>query len=334
MTRYVYHQIRWFFLGWIAFGFSAGINYQRLREWTWPIYLVFVALLVGLFFVPAIQNVHRWYRLPGVGISIQPSEYAKLVIVFTLAWFMERKQGVIGSFPVFCGMLLIVGIPFCLILKQPDLGTALVLYPIALVMSYIAGMHTKALYTLGSIGAIGVCTCVLIFSGFLSHSDVKPFAMKFLKEYQYARLDPDTYHQRSAKIAVAIGGVSGSGFRQSSFSSQKWLPAAHTDSVFAAYAEEFGFIGVAVLFSLFYSLIYFGFQVATAAKDAYGSFLAAGITVYLAMHILMNISMMLGLIPITGVPLLLVTYGGSSVLTTMAALGFLQSIHSRRLMFY
>ena len=162
---------------------------------------------------------------------------------------------------------------------------------------------------------------------------MRPVYTKVLKEYQYERLNPNTYHQKASQIAIAIGGLTGTGWRKGEFSGKKWLPAAHTDSVFAAFGEEFGFVGLVFLLFLFYTLIYFSFQVAAVAKDRFGRYLAAGLAVYLAMHVLINIGMMCALLPISGVPLIFVTYGGSSILTTMAALGLLQSIYTRRFMF-
>ena len=154
-----------------------------------------------------------------------------------------------------------------------------------------------------------------------------------MKEYQYERLNPNTYHQRAAAIAIAIGGITGKGWRQSDFAARKWLPASHTDSVFAAYGEEFGLLGVIFLLLLFYVLIYVNAQVAVVARDPFGRLLAVGLSVYLGVHVLANIAMMCSLLPISGVPLILISYGGSSLLTTMAALGLLQSIYSRRFMF-
>ena len=162
---------------------------------------------------------------------------------------------------------------------------------------------------------------------------MQPLFTKFLKPYQYERLNPNTYHQNAAKTAIAIGGFSGSGFRKSEFSSKKWLPAAHTDSVFAAIGEEFGFIGIVILLSIFYYLIYLSFQITSLVKDSFGKLLSSGIAVYLIMHIIVNILMMCGFLPISGVPLLLITYGGSSVFMAMAALGILQSIYTRRFVF-
>lgn len=167
----------------------------------------------------------------------------------------------------------------------------------------------------------------------ISHEELRPYATKVLKNYQFDRLDPNTHHQKAAATAIAIGGLTGTGWKKGEYTSRGWLPAAYTDSVFPAFGEEFGFLGLVFLLALLYSLIYFSFQVTAVAKDHFGRLLSAGVAVYLAMHILLNIGMMCGLMPITGVPLILVSYGGSSTLLTMSALGILQSIYSRRFMF-
>ena len=182
-------------------------------------------------------------------------------------------------------------------------------------------------------GIFVLCIVALFFLGMVSHEKMRPYFTTFMKEYQYERLNPETYHQKAAQIAIAVGGITGTGWHSSEFAGKKWLPYAHTDSVFAAFGEEFGFIGLTFLLFLFYALIYFSFQVAAVARDPFGRLLAAGLAAYLAMHVLVNSAMMCALLPISGVPLLLVTYGGSSVLTTMTALGLLQSIYSRRFMF-
>ncbi|HLB53312.1 MAG TPA: FtsW/RodA/SpoVE family cell cycle protein [Chlamydiales bacterium] len=331
-TPLVKTQLRWFCLGWGLFFASAWFDYRRLREWSPFLYIAILLLLIGLFFVEPIQNVHRWYRIPFLA-SIQPSEQAKLVLVIALAWFLEWKGSNVSSFSSGLQMGILVLLPFFLILKEPDLGTALVLVPIAGSMAFFAGIH-RGLLRLGvSFAVILVTIVALFFLGFLSHEEMRPFCTRFLKEYQYERLNPNTYHQKAAQIAIALGGMTGTGWRESEFSGKKWLPYAHTDSVFAAFGEEFGFIGLTFLLFLFYSLIYLSFQVAQVAKDPFGRYLAVGLAAYLAMHVVVNCAMMCALLPITGVPLIIVTYGGSSVLTTMTALGLLQSIYSRRFMF-
>lgn len=331
-TPLVKTQLRWFCLGWGVFLFTAAFDYRRLRDWSLFLYLVIVVLLIGLFFVNPIQNVHRWYRIPGVA-SFQPSEQAKLIVILMLGWFLERRMAMASTFSTALQMGLIVGVPFLLILKQPDLGTALVLYPISLVMGYYGGIRKSVLQFVIVCGLAALVAVMLLFSGALSHEKMRPVFTKVLKEYQYERLNPNTYHQKASQTAIAIGGLTGTGWHQSEFSGRKWLPAAHTDSVFAAYGEEFGFVGLVFLLFLFYTLIYFSFQIAPVAKDPFGRLLAAGLAVYLAMHVLVNIGMMCALLPISGVPLIFITYGGSSIMTTMAALGMLQSIYSRRFMF-
>lgn len=326
-------QIQWFMVGWLVFSLFVGFDYRTLRSWSWVLYFVVIVLLIGLFFTTPIQNVQRWYRVPFLGRAFQPSEYAKLVMVVTLSAFLELKGGSAGSLKTAFQALLIVFIPFVLILKQPDLGTALVLYPIALVMFYLGGIHRVVVKTMLFVGAAGFLFVALMFTGVLSHEEMKPFVTRFIKEYQYERLNPSTYHQKAAQTAIGLGGVTGCGWLQSEFSGRQWLPAAHTDSVFAAYAEEFGLLGVVLLLFLFFGLIYFSFQVTAGAKDTFGRLLSAGITIYLAMHVIVNIGMMVGILPITGVPLILVTYGGSSVVSSMMALGILQSVYSRRFMF-
>lgn len=331
-TPLVKSQLRWFLLGWVVFFLASAFDYRKLRDWSLILYIVAIVLLIGLFFVSPIQNVHRWYRIPGVA-SFQPSEQAKLIVVIFLSWFLERCGSKAPTIPTAFQVGAIVGIPFLLILKQPDLGTALILYPIGLVMAYFAGVHKGALRLMSGFGVIALFVVTLMFLGVLDHEKMRPVFTTVLKEYQYERLNPNTYHQKASQIAISIGGLTGTGWRQGDFSGRKWLPAAHTDSVFAAYGEEFGFVGLAFLLFLFYALIYFSFQVVAVAKDPFGRFLAAGLAVYLAMHVLVNIGMMCALLPISGVPLLFITYGGSSILTAMAALGLLQSIYSRRFMF-
>lgn len=326
-------QVQWCMIGWGIFAVGVVFDYRKLRSWSWVLYVGAVLLLIGLFFTPSIQHVHRWYRVPFTGREFQPSEYTKLVVMIALSTFLEMKGREVGSLKTALQACLIVFIPFFLILKQPDLGTALVLYPTALVMFYIGGIHPGVVRALTIVGAICFAVAALVFSGTISHEALRPYATKVLKEYQYERLNPNTYHQRAAQIAIGLGGFTGSGWLQSEFAGKEWLPAAHTDSVFAAFVEEFGFMGAAVVVFLFFGLIYFSFKVTLRASDLFGRLLAAGIAVYFAMHVIMSIGMMVGFLPISGVPLPFVAYGGSSLFSSMMALGILQSIYSRRFMF-
>lgn len=333
ITPIVRQQIQWFVIGTGVFLFFAAFDYNKLREMVWILYGLMILSLIGLFFTDSIARVNRWYRIPFLNISFQPSEYAKLIVVITLSWFLERTKTDSRSFRTAFFSMIIVGIPFILILKQPDLGTALVLFPIMLVMFYFGDIHPWIIRAMTFLAALALILVALIFLGVIPHEELRPYATKFLKDYQFDRLDPHTHHQKSAILAIAIGGLTGMGWRKSEFTSGGWLPAPYTDSVFPAFGEEFGFVGLMLMLVLFYALLYFSFQVTVVAKDHFGRLLSAGVTVYLAMHILVNIGMMTGFLPITGVPLVLVTYGGSSSLSTMMALGISQSIYSRRFMF-
>lgn len=332
-TPKVQSQLQRFCVGWGVFILFAGMDYNKLREWSWILYILTVISLLGLFFFPAIQGVHRWYRLPFIQASFQPSEYAKLAVVITLSWFLERNRQQASSWHTAGLGCVIVGIPFLLILKQPDLGTALVLCPVTLVMFYLGNIHPGMVRLMTAVGLAVLVFILLIFTGIFSFESMQPYATKFLKEYQYERLNPHNHHQWASTTAIGVGGITGSGWRRSEFTGRGWLPFGYTDSVFPAFGEEFGLLGLLLILVLFYSLIYFGFQVTAVAKDHFGRMLSAGVTVYIAMHIIVNIGMMCGFLPVTGVPLILISFGGSSVFVTMAALGVLQSIYSRRFMF-
>lgn len=326
-------QMQWFLIGSVVYVLSATFDYHKLREWTWILYVLMIVSLLGLFFTDSIQRVHRWYRIPIIGGTFQPSEYAKLIVVITLSWFLERRRDRASDWSTAFYCALIVGVPFVLILKQPDLGTALVLFPVTLVMFYYGNIHPLVIKGMAWVGGIALIGVAILFLGIVPHETLRPYITKVIKEYQFERLNPNTHHQKASQTAIALGGLTGEGWRNSEYAHEGWLPTPYTDSAFASFGEEFGFVGLFILLLLFYALIYCCFQVTAVAKDHFGCLLSAGISVCLAMHILVNIGMMCGILPITGVPLLLVTYGGSSVLSTMTSLGLLQSIYIRRFMF-
>lgn len=330
LTPRVASQLRWFGIGAGVFCFFVALDYNLLRSWSWLLYGAALILLVGLFFTEGRKSVQRWYRLPGLGLPLQPSELAKLILVITLSAFLEYRRQIAGRWSTCFWACLIVLIPFVLIYKQPDLGTALLLYPMSMAIFYFGNVKPVIVKMLAWLGLVLLFIVFLFFSGLVSHEKARPYVTKVLKEYQYERLNPNTHHQKASQTAIGVGGLTGSGWKQSLYTRRGWLPEPQTDSVFSAFGEEFGFVGMIVLLGLYYGLITLSFQVTAVARDRFGRLLAAGITVYLAMHIIVNIGMMCGLIPITGVPLIIVSYGGSSVMVTMAALGILQSIYSRR----
>jgi rod shape determining protein RodA len=327
------NQMKAFALGSIVYAAMVCFDYRKLRNWTWILYIGCVVSLIGLFFTAPIHNVRRWYRFPFLPFDFQPSEYAKLVLVITLSWFLEKKKEAVATWTTFFQSSLIIFIPFALILKQPDLGTSLILCPISLVILYFGGIKRKIIRGLFVFAIVLFSVVFSIFLGFLSHEEMKPIVTQVMKEYQYERLNPNTYHQKAGQTAIALGKITGTGLGKSEFTGRKWLPYAYTDSVFPAFTEQFGMLGAFFLLLLFFGLIYCSFQVIAVARDPFGRLLSSGISVYLAMHVIVNIGMMCGFLPITGVPLILVSYGGSSVLSTMTALGLLQSVYARRFTF-
>jgi rod shape determining protein RodA len=326
-------QLQWLGIGWLCFFCAAGFDYAKLREWAWGIYAISIIALIGLFFTDPIARVQRWYHLPLFGFSVQPSECAKLAVVVALSWFLERRAMVSEALSTVLGAGIIVLLPFMLILKQPDLGTATVLYPMALVIFYFGGISKTILKALCIPGAVILILVFLTFSGLVPHETIRPYLSGVLKEYQCERLNPDTHHQNAAQTAIAIGGAFGTGWRQGEYWRGGSLPAPYTDSIFAAFGEEFGMVGLCAVLTMFYALIACTFQAAAAAKDPFGRLIAAGIAVYVSVHVLVNVGMMSGCFPITGVPLVLMSYGGSSMAATMGALGITQSVYSRRFMF-
>lgn len=326
-------QLHWFLIGWCVFFFAAFLDYNKMREWTWFIYALSLLGLIGLFFTDPIVRVQRWYKIPGLGMSFQPSEYAKLAMLLAMAWFMEKKSTTARSLLTFVQAACIAGLPFFLILKQPDLGTAFVFYPMALVMLYFGGVSPRIVTWLMTPLLLALLFVSLTFSGLVPYDSLRPAVRGILKEYQYERLNPDTHHGKAAQIALSLGGVQGSGWKQGEFWRGGGLPAPYTDSIFSAFGEEFGLVGMSLLLGLYYILIYSCFQAAASAKDIFGRLIAAGFATSLAVHVIVNVGMLAGCLPITGVPLPLMSYGGSSYIATMAGLGVVQSVYARRFMF-
>jgi rod shape determining protein RodA len=322
-------QLRWFLIGWVAFFFFSSMNYRSLRNWSWVLYLVTLVLLLGLFFVPSVRHVHRWYRFGS--IAFQPAEYAKLVLVIVLGNFIEQRNTFsqktvwvsLGIFFLF----------FLLIAFQPDLGSAVILFPITVSLLYLSSVSSSLVRILGVILLGGGVVGSALFLNIIPKETCKPWITSVLKEYQYARFNSKSYHNTAAETSIALGGIRGSGWCHGEFNRKQWLPAAYTDSVFPSFVEEFGLLGAVVLMGVFLALIHWTVETAEKAGDMFGTLLSVGCGTYLGTHLIINLGMMSGLLPITGVPLPLVSYGGSSVLVTMSFLGIIQSVRRFRFVF-
>lgn len=323
-------QLAWIAIGCVAFVAMLVMDYHKISRLAYVFYtIVLVLLVVVLVAGKTSRGAQRW--IPLGPFVFQPSEFAKLVLVLTLATYYTKspRQGWMQRV-VMPGLIMLPGL--LLILKQPDLGSGLAYLSIYVSMLLVVGMRSKAMGTL-------LLFAVMLF----------PFAWELvwgsLHDYQRERImtfvDPayDTggkgYHGLQSRIAIGSGELLGKGLHGGTQSQLKFLPEGHTDFVFAVFAEEWGFLGVLVLLGLFAGLIWLSLEIALKAKDMLGALLAAGLVAMLAFCLVINIGMTAGLFPIVGIPLPLMSYGGSSIVTTMAALGLLLNIKRRRLtLFY
>ena len=306
----------------MAFLTIAAIDYSKLEGLIKPLYIVGLILLIIVLVIGSTnKGAKSWIMLAG-GFNIQPSELVKLIIIVVLA-FVLSKKGEIETFKGLIPVLAIVAIPVCLIMLQPDLGTVLVFAGIAVGMLFMSGVKFKYLGIL--FGAAAACF---------------PVFWHFLKAYQKNRLltfiDPSLdplgagYNIIQSKIAIGSGGIYGKGLFHGTQATLNFLPAPQTDFIFSVIGEEIGFIGALVILLLYFIVIWRGIRIAAEAKDTFGSLMATGVVCMYLCHILLNIGGATGIMPLTGLPLPLMSYGGSSLVTNMAALGILESVHIRR----
>ena len=319
-------QIYWFLTGFAVFMFMTTFNYHLLERFAFPIYFISIGLLVLVLFVGRVSSgSQRWLTLGF--ISFQPSELTKLAIVTVLAkFFSEHEGGRAYRLRDLWQPFLLVGIPAGLILKEPDLGTAILLSAIGLSIVLFVKVHWKSL---------------LIFIG--TALAAAPLIWVRLETYQRARIltfvspGMDTlgsgYHINQSKIAIGSGLFRGKGFLKGTQTRLHFLPEQHTDFIFSVLAEEWGFAGSALLFLLYIFLILWGLNIAKNSKDRFGAIFSIGIVAIIFWQVVINIGMVTGLLPVVGIPLLFLSYGGSSLVSTMAAMGLLMNISIRRFMF-
>jgi len=314
-------QLLWLGLGLLAMGIVSCIDYQRLSRYAYVLYGgVLAGLVAVLYFSPVINGAQRWLVIGGW--RMQPSELMKPVFMLVVAHYCAQVRGrsegpmALQHIPL---PLVLMALPFVLIAKQPDLSTSMML-PIILAAMLIAnGVRRQVWVTLGCL-AIGAL----------------PMLWFGLQDYQRLRLltllQPQTdllgagYHSWQSKIAIGSGGLWGKGLFAGTQSQLHFLPETHTDFIFAVLGEEMGFWGVGLLVALFTMLLLHGLVVATQARDHLGSLIATGVVMMLAAQVFLNVGMTTGLIPIIGLPLPLMSYGGSSLITTFICLGLLMSV--------
>jgi rod shape determining protein RodA len=317
-----WRQLSWVGVGVVALLTVVCIDYRSLVRVAPILYVGGIALLVTVLLMGrTVSGARRWIHLGPM--TFQPSELFKLIFVLILAWALTYRRDV----PVTRGMLIVtaglVAVPFLLVVRQPDLGTALVLVPVVVAVFVGIGVRLRVLLGL-AVAALGAL----------------PLAWLALKPYQRDRLlvyldpfrDPlgTAYNVIQAKIAIGSGQLWGKGVSGATQSRLSFLPERHTDFVFAVFAEMWGFIGCLVLIAAYSLLVLRGFEIAAGTRDPQGRVLALGVTAVFAAQTLINLGMVTGLLPVVGIPLPLMSYGGSSMVASLMGLGLLLSIRMRQ----
>ncbi|MCL5781668.1 MAG: rod shape-determining protein RodA [Firmicutes bacterium] len=331
-STFVKKQIFFVILSLIILGFVLSVPYEDFRRHRKTIYILNILLLLVVLspLGHSAKGATRWINLGP--FLLQPSEFAKIFIIITFADFLTRREGHLNTLKDMIPCFIHIGVPMLLILKQPDLGTSLVFIAIMFGMLFVAGANPKlvaGLFVGGWASAVGWVWAHFKFGLWIP-----------LKDYQLDRLlvfiDPwkqwhgAGYHVVQSQIAIGSGGLEGKGIYNGSQNQLNFLPEQHTDFIFSVVGEEMGFIGVTALLLLFFILLYRGIRIASQARDLYGTLLATGVVAMLTFHILINVGMVSGIMPVTGLPLPLFSYGGSSMMTNMIAIGILLNVYMRR----
>jgi len=320
--EYLYRQLAWVGAGLVVFLVTFSLDYQRVALFALPFYLVCMVMLVLVMFVGQVRGGARsWF---GVGsFGLQPSEVAKIATAILLAQYLAGRE---GEYLTLKEILIAVGIvllPMALIVGEPDLGGALMFMPMLAAMLLVAGIRKRYLL----IAASTVVVVAALGWGFM-HSYQRDRVLTFLNPER----DPlgAGYQVRQSKIAVGSGELTGRGYMHGTQSQGRFLPARHTDFIFAVLAEEWGFLGVAFVLFLYGSFLFGCAEVAARSRDRLGMLLSVGFLATFAFHILYNTAMVVGMVPITGIPLPFLSYGGSFTLFSFAATGLVLGVDFRR----
>jgi len=325
-TPVFYKQIYFYLMGFAAILLIITVDYKVLISLNYPLYVLTILLLIAaLLFGGKVAGTQRWIDLGF--FRLQPSEPAKLMLVITLASYYYRKDTGKGfTLRELLVPMLITGLPFLLILKQPDLGTALMLLFIFVSMTLFVKLKWS---TLGVLTGTGLAAIPLAWKFFL-----KPYQRQRIETFLNPESDPlgTGYHITQSKIAVGSGLTFGKGYLQGTQAQLDFLPERHTDFAFSVWAEEWGFVGSVFFLACYFFMLIWGMNVALSARDKFGVLLAFGIVSLLFWQAFINLAMVMGLLPVVGMPLPLFSYGGSSLLTSLAGIGILINIRMRRFM--
>jgi rod shape determining protein RodA len=297
------------------------------------IYGIGVALLIAVAVFGLIKKgARRWLNL---GIVIQPSELMKIAMPLMLAWYFQKREGLQKTWD-YAIAAIILAIPVFLIARQPDLGTALLVFAAGLYVIILAGLPWKWILPFVALGVIGILLIIIFGSTICAQDVVWPFVHNYQKHRICTLLDPSSdplgkgFHTIQSMIAIGSGGFFGKGWFQGTQAHLEFIPEKHTDFVFAVFSEEFGFIGNLILLALFFALIKRGLAISASAPNLFTRLLGASVTLIFFTYAFVNIGMVSGLLPVVGVPLPFISYGGTALVTLGFGAGILMSIHRHR----
>jgi rod shape determining protein RodA len=322
---YEYRQAAYGVVGLVLMYLMSRVDYSRLRELKYVLYGFMIASILVVYALgTASHGSKRW--IPTPFFNLQPSELGKLLLVVALSAFLVDRMRAPGRETVARVMLLAL-FPAMLVMAQPDLGSALVYVAGALALLVVAGTPWKHIVALAALGGIAIALTLVALPA--AGVDVlKPYQVDRLTSFLHPSdvAGKEGYQQQQSKIAIGSGEKTGRGVQNATQTGLDFLPEHHTDFIFAVVGETYGFVGAALVLSLYALLIWRGLHILTQAKNLFGALIAGGITLMLLFQIFVNVGMTVGIMPITGIPAPLLSYGGSSMLVTFMALGLLQSI--------
>jgi rod shape determining protein RodA len=322
---YFSRQLVWALLGLVAMTIAVIIDYRFITRYAYYFYFATVVFLVVILVIgKEVKGSQRWIHL--LGFQLQPSEFVKVATLFALTHYLDKIRERIWGIWGLIGAITIAAVPAGLILLQPDLGTGLVLVALVGGMLFAAGIRPRHLFAL----SVGGIVAIPVFWGFL-----KDYQKARLLSFVNPNLDPlgASYQVIQSKIAIGAGGLIGKGLLGGTQSQLNFLPEQHTDFIFSVFAEQWGFLGSCLLVFLYVGLLLQAIKIAQSARDFQGSILAVGIISIISFQVLVNLLMTVGLMPVTGIPLPFMSYGGSNLLTMMTCIGFLLSIKTRSYIF-
>jgi rod shape determining protein RodA len=349
-----FRQLIWYVLGSGAAVAICLVDYRTVARWAYVLYWGSILPLVAVL-IPHIGTTHGWGAMRWIDLGFfqfQPSEFAKLAFILAQAHFLSRPIEELQAPMTFGKSLGLMALPFLLIMKEPDLGSALVLLPTGLAMLYAAGTPKRYLVRLtGGVGVLGTLFVLAVLFApqnwqifkledyqrrrlmvYFDRDYAPPGASKVEREHLRKQQFDDSHNVRQALISVGSGGLTGKGWRQGTQNALGYLPraVAHNDFIFSVIAEERGFVGSVLVLTLYGMVLFTGIRIAGQARDRLGRLLAVGVVTLLFSHVFINIGMNIRIMPVTGVPLPLLSYGGSSVLGSLIAMGLLQNVYIYR----